>query len=271
MPKAPTRPDHLPDFEKPPLNEVVLGVQFTPPRGYQQILAGEVWGLFKSDFPSVEELPAIPPSFETFGQSFSPQPNFGFITGALHDRFWFLSPKKDELIQFQNDRLLHNWRKIDDQTNQYPRFEKIIESFSAEILKLENYFLSLDDNRKINYNQAEVSYINHVPIDEKIKVSDWLNFLDFGNRNIDDISATIRRVLSDAGGKPWARLICEVNTAINQATQQRVIIFTLTVRGPVSPDRAAAIEFLERGRDIVVSEFTELTTNKAHKLWGRKK
>lgn len=63
------RPDHLPDFRTPPLNEVVVGVQFAPARGYQQILAGEVWELYRAQFPTVEEMPPIPPAFETFGLS----------------------------------------------------------------------------------------------------------------------------------------------------------------------------------------------------------
>src|SRR4051794_13517866 len=77
-----TRPETLPDFCTPPLNEVVVGVQFTPARGYQQIRAGEVWALFRSIFPKVEEFPALPPMFETFGLPQAQHINFGIVSGA---------------------------------------------------------------------------------------------------------------------------------------------------------------------------------------------
>ena len=105
------RPDDLPDFGKPPLNEVVLGVQFAPPSGYSQIRAGQVWELFKGKYPHTEEYMPLPPVFETFGPRVVAQANqLEFIDGPMHDRYWFLNDAHDELIQFQQDRLLHNWR-----------------------------------------------------------------------------------------------------------------------------------------------------------------
>jgi hypothetical protein len=111
------RPSDLPDFRDPPLNEVLLGVQFAQAKGYSQIRVGEVWGLFKSAFPEVEEQPPLQPSFEVFGLPQAAQGWAGFVMGPTHNRFWFLTRQKDELIQFQHDRLLHNWRKVG--TNEY--------------------------------------------------------------------------------------------------------------------------------------------------------
>lgn len=109
-----TRPADLPDFSKPPLNEVVLGVQFSPPAGYTQIQAGEVWNLYRERYPRVEEYMPLPPAYELFGLPGMGQTSnqFSFLEGPLHDRYWFLRTAGDELIQFQNDRLLHNWRKV---------------------------------------------------------------------------------------------------------------------------------------------------------------
>ena len=67
------RPEHLPDFESPPLDELVLGVQFSPLPGYSAVFAKDVWGLFRQQFPRVEEKPALDPVFETFGGT-SPPP-----------------------------------------------------------------------------------------------------------------------------------------------------------------------------------------------------
>lgn len=266
-----SRPEHLPDFQSPPLNEVVLGVQFKPPKGYQQIRAREVWELFSSEFPIVQELQAIPPAFETFGLPQSgAQLNFGIVTGATHDRFWFLAQNQEELLQFQHDRLLHNWRKIGDQTS-YPRFERMIERFEAELVRLENYFLK-NWQQKLLINQCEISYINHIGGNENLKIqpaSNWLRFVNFLDREPDDFSVTFREIIRTENGQFRGRLICEASTGFDKANKQ-IIVLTITARGaPSRPDIAAALEFLRMGRERVVARFAALTTELAHRTWKR--
>ena len=188
--KISKRPKHLPDFRSPPLSEVVLGVQFASPQGYNQLLAYKVWELFRDEYPVVQELPAIPPAFETFGlpqsEAFGGQFNFGIVTGGTHDRFWFLRPTQDELIQFQHDRLLHNWRRLADQQNEYPRFETMITRYETELERLENFAATLVP-QSLAINQCEVSYINQISDDpagstSALRTEDWLKLVSFGNR-----------------------------------------------------------------------------------------
>ncbi len=260
------RSTDLPDFRDPPLSEVVLGVQFSPATGYSQIRAGEVWALFKSAFPEIEEQPALPPSFEVFGLPQAAQMNLGFITGPSHDRFWFLAPSREELIQFQSDRLLHNWRKMGDASNYYPRFERMIESFRTELRTLESYFASLS-RQSLAINQCEVTYVNNIQWDDG-PVDVWLKFLHFDGGSSDDFMASFRRVLPGAEGQPSGRLICEAATAF--VSSKRIIRLTLSVRGaPAGPDVPLALEFLERGHEMIVRTFAEVTTESAHKRWQR--
>ncbi|MFD2184344.1 TIGR04255 family protein [Rhodoplanes azumiensis] len=264
------RPEDLPDFTTPPLNEVVLGVQYNTPRGYQQIFAGEVWSLFRDKFPFVEELPPIPPMFETFGLPQTGRINFGIVTGASHDRFWFLAPRKEQLIQFQNDRLLHNWRKIEGQDNQYPRYETIVSDFERELLSLEKYFEKFD-TKTLHITQCEISYINRIIAVDKadLRPSEWLRIIDQEPFQPDDFSSTFRKTIRGSDGRPQGRLICEANTAVTESGALFVVL-TLTARGaPEGHSIAAAIDFLNRGREIIVRQFTEITTDSAHHHWGR--
>ncbi len=269
-----SRPDTLPDFSNPPLNEVVLGVQFSTPRGYQQIRAYEVWQLYRDQFPAVEEQPPLPPTFETFGLPSGPQFSLNFMTGAKHDRFWFLSPSKDELIQFQDDRLLHNWRKVGDMSNEYPRFERMVVRFEDELRALDKYVAILAPPQTLNITQCEISYINHVYIDaheRKLDVSDVFRFAQFTEEKPEDFSANFRRTISDASGAPIGRLHCDIQTGTNNVNGQRVLILTLTARGaPFLPTISSALDFLKVGREMVVNTFTDLTTDLAHNIWGRK-
>lgn len=268
------RPEHLPDFKAPPLNEVVIGVQFSTPLGYQQIRAGEVWSLFRENYPLVQELPPLAPTFETFGLPYqhSQAPQISFSTGAMHDRFWFLRPDGAELIQFQQDRLLHNWRKIGDGTNDYPRFESMLSKFEAELTQLQNYMASLS-SQNLSVNQCEVSYINHIKFNrsECKGFSDWLQFLNFADDSPDDFNMAFREVIRDSDGRPLGRFFTEANLGFLPDGQE-VIVLSLTVKGaPLGTDIDAGLKFLSLGREVIVRRFAELTTAQAHNKWGRVK
>jgi uncharacterized protein (TIGR04255 family) len=273
VPKTLNRPDYLPDFKNPPLNEVVVGIQFSQPKGYQQIFAGKVWELFWEDYPQVQEQPPLQPNFEVFGLpsqgTVISHLNFG-IGSLLHNRYWFLTKNGDELIQFQQDRLLHNWRKIGGQESQYPRFESMIERFENEINKFQKYVNSFETQEELQINQCEISYINHITDADGIKnFSDWLNCVNDENMMLDDFNLRFSEVLKDSNDKPIGRLICEAALGITQESKW-MILFTFTVRG--APDNNtinSALEFIQNGRDLIVRRFSELTTDKAHKKWGR--
>ena len=265
-----TRPLSLPDYGSPPLNEVVLGIQFRLANAYQQIRAGEVWGLFKDRFPIVEEQPRLPSSFETFGPVQVQRNQIEIVEGAQHDRFWFLTLKRDELIQFQSDRLLHNWRKVDGVETRYPRFELMEETLGKQALKLEAYFNSLEP-QSLEINQVEATYINHFPIDEDRQfkfLSDYVRLIEF-EIEPDDCTIRYRRTIKDSNGNPTGRLYCESNVGITPKGKL-LLTLNLTVRGtPSDSSIGAAMSYLRNGRDMIVNEFTTITTDKAHRLWER--
>lgn len=268
------RPEHLPDFDRPPLNEVVVGVQFAPAKGYGQVRAWEVWQLFRDDYPLVEEREALPPSFETFGP-----PNAGvivgglnFVTGALHDRFWFLRESGDELLQFQQDRLLHNWRRVGDRSNEYPRFERMAERFANELKRLEEYFTSLSP-QLLNINQCEISYVNNIEGESGAspRPIDWLRYASFQGQEPENFTVAFREVIKGNDLRPVGRFTCECSSGISPLGKP-ILVLALTVRGtPNSGSREAALDFIQLGRNLIVQKFAELTTATAHAAWGRRK
>jgi len=194
------------------------------------------------------------------------QINFMSMSMPSHSRYWFLSPAQDELLQFQQDRLLHNWRKVGDRTNEYPRFERMIENFEKELQALETYFASLA-TQSLQINQGEISYINHIPINNSAgaaSAQDWLNFVSLDKLRPDDFTMTFRRVVSDHEGKPLGRIIYEAAIAVKENNEE-VVQLQLTFRGaPTGTDIKAAIDFLQNGRRLVVQSFKEITTDMAH-------
>jgi uncharacterized protein (TIGR04255 family) len=258
------------EFLNSPINEVVLGVQFDPPLGYTQIRAGEVWSLFKGDFPNVQEQPALPPSFEVFGLHQNRQFNIEIGNSAGHDRFWFLNIDGTELIQFQCDRLLHNWRKRDLPSQKpYPRFTSILQKFTSEANSLEKYMSGIVE-QKLSIRQCEISYFNYLKINnQQNPIRSWLKFFQ-PTMEPEDFSIVFRhRISQSSESGPQGRLNVEAMTARDEKGAP-FIRLSFTVRGvSAEPTIQSAIEFFHLGREIIGDAFCEMTTESAHKAWGR--
>jgi uncharacterized protein (TIGR04255 family) len=269
------RPDGLPDFTNPPLSEVVLSTQFATPPKYSEVYIREIWALFERDFPTVQEMPALPPTFEVFGGSELPQMrllNIGLVTGALRNRYWFSSASGAELIQFQHDRFIHNWRKVMGQNNEYPRFDPVIAKYSTELESLESYFGSKSWGLLMP-NQCELTYVNQIPlIDDTgaaLPKSFFFRKIDVSlDGDVSDFAFNLRQpIVKD--GKPIGRLFVETATGVD-GEGNPVLGLNLIVRGnPAAASRAAALEFLLNARQLIDRAFVIFTSDAAHAKWGR--
>ncbi len=267
-----TRSDSLPSFAKPPVNEVVLGVQFARPERYQLIYSRDVYDLFKDRYPTIQEQVALPPHFETFGATTTGNAfSFQLAGPAAHPRFWFIDTTGHELVQFQPDKLYHNWRQLNNQDADYPRYSALRSSFSRELHELDTLFRS-SSAAPLNINQVEVSYYNRIygqQPDVSPRPDEWLKFVDFGDRSPEAFNGTYREVIRGSTGQPIARFFAEINSSVDELGH-KMILFTLTARGaPTESSIDAALEFLDFQSDFIVRTFAEITTEEAHKLWQR--
>lgn len=134
------RPADLPDYSLPPVTEVVLGVQFETLERFKAPHLGLVWGEFKDRYPEIEEHPPLDPVFETFadkgGSGGSPsRSQFQIFAVPPTPRIFLINREKTELLQFQVDRFLHNWRKTGERDT-YPHFERILPTFEEGYRRL---------------------------------------------------------------------------------------------------------------------------------------
>ena len=258
------RPDNLPDFANPPLDEVVLDLQFEPAPGYTAVHAAGVRALFSAEFPRTVEQPLIPPDFETFGgANIQPNPAAQIGVAPVGSRLWFISEDENHILQFQPDRLIANWRK-----GAYPRFERVAEKFARNFGKLNGYFSS-HFQQSLKINQAEVSYQNIIPTEDFSEIGRWVKFWRDGLPDIEVVDTRFMETVKDESGKPHARLKCALRCALN-AEKQKAFRLALTFRGkPSRPDLDAAMAFLQKGRVAIVTRFSEITTARAHQHWER--
>lgn len=266
-----TRPENLPDFESPPLDEVVIGVQFTPVPNFKTLDTVKVWDLFRDGFPLLEEVPALAPQFETFGGIRSSQGiQFSVAPGAVPTRFWFISQDQGHLIQFQNDRLLLNWRKRST-SGEYPRFEHIFNSFSSYLEQLEELFLN-EFKSKLEITQAEVSYINLIPVQHFDELTRWIKFLGIDGIDVESASSNFAEAVSDSKGKAIARMYHELQSVSSYDGKQKAFRLSITCRGvPYDAEsNSDKLELIKKGRIKIIHRFVDLTTEYAHEQWGRK-
>ena len=269
------RPPGLPDFTDPPLTEVVVSIQFATPQTYSEAYIRDVWALFESDFPKVQEMPALAPTFEVFGGPELPamRLNFGVLTAAMRNRYWFLNERGTELIQFQQDRFIHNWRKVPGHTNEYPRFDPIFSRFTKELEALDNYFRSKSWGL-IMPNQCELTYVNQIPLTtdtgQPIPKSYYFRKIDVSlDEDVSDFALYLRKPITAKDGRPVGRQFVEAGTGVD-GKGNAVLGLNLTVRGaPAEASLAAALEFLQNARQLIDNTFVTFTSDAAQKKWGR--
>ena len=153
----------LPVYQKPPVVEVALGVQFETIEALHAAQLGSVWQAFRKRFPKSEEHPPLESAFEKFGTKPEKERGVRFevLTALPTPRLWFLNESGNELVQVQQNRFIRNWRKRTD-SDEYPRYRHIRECFRKDF----EIFRSLIDREQwgaIEPDQCEVTYVNVIP------------------------------------------------------------------------------------------------------------
>lgn len=193
-----------------------------------------------------------------------------FLGSALTGvgRVWFISETENHLIQFQPDRFLTNWRK-NPNDQPYPRFEGIAAAYDLSLKKLAVFFKDRFGHDMI-VNQAEVTYINIIPVESFSEATKYFKNLKYSIPEIEGLNVTMVEIIKDDQNKPYARLIMEIQSAF-LSDGRRVYKMSLIFRGkPEGYGCDDAMKFLAQGRETIVLTFKDQTTNEAHKLWGIK-
>jgi uncharacterized protein (TIGR04255 family) len=264
----------LPKYDKPPVIEVALSVQFDR-LNITAAHLGLLWQKFRGRFPEIQEKPELDAVIERFGppKAVIPAVRFEVATHAA-SRLWFVSKSGCDLVQVQRDRFIRNWRKTEDNPD-YPSYDTLRGLFAGD-WKLFSQFVADEVKMPLVPNQCEVTYVN---ILEDMKPSQLPEALEWvsGNRpdgylgEPEDAELTLRYRLNDDKGQPWGRLHIVAAPAIRATDTKPVIRLSVTARGvPTKKNTDGAIECLDRGHEAVVRGFTSITTPEMHKKWDRK-
>lgn len=265
----------LRDFEKPPVNETVLSIQFAPLLNFGLPHYGLFWENIRSEFVQFQVHPSLPSITEQFDSKSRIVQRFGIHVSTQPEvRCWFLDKTGTRLIQLQKDRFIHNWRQISGE-EPYPRYPSVKKTLE------ENWILFCDFLKKERIsppqvNQCEVTYVNHIEYNKGWNGYEELNkvIAPWSGKFSGDFLPIPERINMDAHfclPDNLGRLHASLMPVIRGRDTQEVLQLTMTARGaPKSSSVEDVFQWLDMGREWVVKGFVDFTNNSMHEIWGRK-
>jgi uncharacterized protein (TIGR04255 family) len=263
------RPPDLPDYRDPPVNEVVVGVQFVrlPITGAH---VGRFWGLVADRYPRIEEHPPLEPQIETL----TPKLGIAHLQFSMeppYTRHWLISRDDAELLQLQPDRFLFNWRARPG-AGEYPHFEAIHQKFETAFGEWREFVRP----HVVQITHWEVTYVNRIAAGEQSQdLGDVLSFIGPRLRHAiggppEAARFDAQRILLLDDGTRWARAYISAKNGFGPK-REPLVLLELTVRGPLSsPDDATVYGRHFQARKWIVQAFDVLTTEAQHRIWGKK-
>jgi len=269
------RPPGLPDYERPPIDEVAIGVQFSAAiSGFADAHAGVFWQEVKSGYPRVEPQPRIESPLEVLEQPIGAVPTPFPLFIAPHGARTFLVSADDAyLLQIQNNRFYRNWRR---RLERYPHFDELGNSFRSDYSAF-CAFLATETLPLPAIRQIDVTYINWIA---DLTMAEFLQpgrpvGIDIArvDSQPQDQTWTARYIVRDSGTRPLARLHVQCVPAVRMGddgpAQGSQMSLTFLVPCAETPSDSVLEGLLAEGRNVIVRGFTELTTPAAHEHWGR--
>lgn len=276
MPESPRRSSSLPEYLRPPVVEVAASIQFENIPRLDAARLGLLWARFRNEFPDTDQHPPLQSSSESFDVKRGGRLGFSVETTFPAPRLWFLNTDGTRLIQVQSNRIVVNWRQLDSGET-YVRFSALRELLSDTVKKLVD-FLHEEQLGELKPDQAELTYVNHIPAGNSAAlrrplsdfVTCWNNAPSLSWLGEAEETSFRSQYVVERAGTPAARLFVELDSAYTTKGRAPLYVLNLIARGaPIDPTVQSAFDFFDSAHEWIVNGFTQLTTVAAHKLWER--
>jgi uncharacterized protein (TIGR04255 family) len=242
----------MPNFRlrNSPVAEVIIGAQFdgTP---FDSEFVFNFYDEIKHEYPHILEQPPVPSVFQ------QGDVNVQTMLEGFNVRRFLFSLDQSKLIQIQPNRLLFNWRKINN--IEYPHFNSVVEKFL-------NVSDKIKEKRNLNQliNQLEVTYVDHIFV-EDFNVHDYnpisvFNFINYKSP-IKHLEHTMMFPVDDLNGS----ITINLRSGLNIENNKKLWVLESTCRGfkrgiPMN-------EWLDIAHSKLLDVFFEITTDEAKLKW----
>ena len=276
---------NFPDYEAPPVVEVVMGIQFPPIVGLTTAHVGLYWAEIREEFNRAQDQPPIPRRIEPPGAKEEgedspifkqPQASFHVSHHPEWPRIWFESKSGTRLIQLQRDHFLFNWRKM-SAGDEYPRYPALEEAFLREWAGF-RAFLEGQDLPSPKADQLEVTYVNQIKKGEGWDATRDIVELFTNTRwkprtgflpEPEYLRWSFKFLLPAGAGRLHADIMVPV---LIPPGNEKAVHFTLTARGRPQGemDEAQIREWFALAREYIVKGFVDFVSEATDSLWGLK-
>jgi uncharacterized protein (TIGR04255 family) len=264
--------ERLPSFARPPLIEVVCGIQF---RQIDALLIphfGLLWAEeYRNEYPIFREVDPIVPVIERFGEK--AEEARSLLEFPSLPRVWFVDENENAIVQIQRDRFLHNWKKVRPE-DEYPRYSRVIELFLDRFQRFER-FLRERELPGIEPRQYEMTYINHIPqgggwesLEEVGRVFPDFSWRPDKGRKTPPPSSVNWMTAFDFPEKT-GRLRVAITHAINRTNRRPLLSMDLTARGFTGDKSPEAMRrWFDQAHESIVKTFVDMTSREIReRVW----
>jgi uncharacterized protein (TIGR04255 family) len=261
------KPKRLPSFKRPPVVEVVCGLQFSPIPEWLTSHYGLFWNEVLAQYPKCQDQPPLGrlklEDFET------PDELSAGLLPPLR-RVFLIDESDCYLMQLQQNRFLHNWRKLRAE-NDYPRFEAAYGRFVAQWSRFTGFLHSARLSAP-NIEAYELTYVNLITAPDAKFPRDIGKFLDFYRGFPLASSGAYPRVLNLQIGWPLESETGKLSLSVKHGKEnvepaREVLIAEFSAKGTARRDGADMESWFKAAHEAIVCTFEALTTPSAHKGW----
>jgi uncharacterized protein (TIGR04255 family) len=257
-----------PTFDRPPVTEVVCGIQFEELRDWRTTHFGQFGSVIGDGYTNSEDQPPAPP-LRIEASPITEPPRWSLLPPLR--RVFFIKPPGNFLIQLQPTRFLHNWRKVQD-TDEYPRYERAISLFDEHWQEFKAFVLAAGLHAP-KPEFWELVYVNHIMEEHAKFPQDTWRFLNFYAHNPEAISTSGASGMAMQFIWPLERdagiLSLDLKNGVRASDMRDVLVLELAARGKVTVEESKMLEWFDLAHCAIVNTFEKLTTKEAHTLWGK--
>ena len=263
-----------PVFLRPPIVETIIGVQFTPLRGFRSGHYGRLWHVVLDDaeWLSIDDEPILPSYTERFDDiRLKMTKSSGGPSGPGIVRMKVRDAGRTKSIQLQPDKLYFSWNREHPEAVDFAQAK----SYFADIFDKLSKFAKAANLGPVEPNLWDVTYINQIPSGDLWKEPrEWYKVLP-RFFPVEDPGATGVRFASYDG--TWhfeiepqlGRLHLNIAKMVRTGGAAPVLYMKLAARGEIkdlgSDEWLAGIE---RGHLSCTSLFCAITSPAAQAEWG---
>jgi uncharacterized protein (TIGR04255 family) len=254
-------------FKKPPLNEVVIGIQFETLPKFMVGHVGKLWSFYDAEYTNCREQPALVAQVEILPKA----PSTIQLTPTLMPRTVFGTVDNSSVIQVQRDAFYFNWQKT-ALASKYPRYETISANFHKQFLKFTD-FVAREDLGEIKPFQFELTYLNEIPID-----TGGIRLLKDFSWNLEDhktlaepeaVNLQASFLFPDGTGRLHSSF-----RIFHKPDGEMIYHWAFVARGSTIPRSEMSLVklkgWLDNANKMITDAFVDLSTDEAQKtLWKR--